>query len=152
MAIRAAVLSDTHGVLRPEVLTAAAGCDLILHAGDFDNPWILSDLQDIAPVYGVRGNNDGEWAGQLPGVLRFRLEDCRFLMVHNKWDVPRDLTEVDAVIFGHTHQYREEMLDGRLWLNPGSCGRRRFDLGLSFVIMTVKGKEIRTEKVTIPVT
>ena len=102
MAKRIAVLSDTHGLLRPEVLDAIAGCDAIIHGGDINKPEIIDRLKEIAPVYVVRGNNDKEWAEHIPATLTFQIEDCRFFLVHNKKEVPIDLTGIDAVIFGHS--------------------------------------------------
>ena len=136
---RIAVLSDTHGLLRPEVLTAIDGCDAIIHGGDINKPEIIERLQEIAPVYVVRGNNDKAWADHIPATLTFQIEDCRFFLVHNKKEVPKDLTGIDAVIFGHSHKYFEQIIDGRLWLNPGSCGKRRFDQEITLAILTVDG-------------
>ena len=149
MAKRIAVLSDTHGLLRPEVLTAISGCDAIIHGGDINKPEIIARLQEIAPVYVVRGNNDKEWAEHIPATLAFQIEDCRFFLVHNKKEVPKDLTGIDAVIFGHSHKYFEQVIDGRLWLNPGSCGKRRFDQEITLAILTVDGKASSVQKITI---
>ena len=150
MAKRIAVLSDTHGLLRPEVLEKINGCDAILHGGDINKQAILDELAKIAPVSVVRGNNDKEWAAHLPETLIFSIEDCRFFMVHNKKFVPKDLTGIDVVIFGHSHKYSEQEIDGRLWLNPGSCGKRRFDQEITLAILTVEGKTISVEKRTVP--
>ena len=146
MATRIAVLSDTHGLLRPEVLTAIDGCDAIIHGGDINKPEIIDKLKEIAPVYVVRGNNDKEWAEHIPGTLTFQIEDCRIFLVHNKKEVPKDLTGIDAVIFGHSHKYFEQIIDGRLWLNPGSCGRRRFDQEITMAAVTVDDGALRVEK------
>ena len=149
MAKRIAVLSDTHGLLRLEVLTAISGCDAIIHGGDINKPEIIERLQEIAPVYVVRGNNDKEWAEHIPATLTFQIEDCRFFLVHNKKEVPKDLSGIDAVIFGHSHKYFEQTIDGRLWLNPGSCGRRRFDQEITLAMLTVEGKAVSVQKITI---
>ena len=149
MSKRIAVLSDTHGLLRPEVLSAISGCDAIIHGGDINKPEIIERLQEIAPVYVVRGNNDKAWAEHIPATLTFQIEDCRFFLVHNKKEVPKDLTGIDAVIFGHSHRYFEENIDGRLWLNPGSCGKRRFDQEITLAILTVDGSTLSTQKVVI---
>lgn len=150
MAKRIAVLSDTHGLLRPEVLAAIDGCDAIIHGGDINKSVIIDRLKEIAPVYVVRGNNDKAWAEHIPATLTFQIEDCRFFLVHNKKEVPKILTGIDAVIFGHSHKYFEQVMDGRLWLNPGSCGKRRFDQEITFAIMTVDGSNTEIEKITIP--
>ena len=149
MAKRIGVLSDTHGLLRPEVLAALSGCDAIIHGGDINKPEILEQLEKIAPVYVVRGNNDKEWAEHLPITLTFQIEQCRFFLVHNKKQVPGDLTGIDAVIFGHSHKYFAQDLDGRLWLNPGSCGKRRFDQEITLAILTVDGSSLSAEKIDI---
>ena len=149
MAKRIAVLSDTHGLLRPEVLTAIDGCDAIIHGGDINKPEIIERLQEIAPVYVVRGNNDKEWAEHIPATLTFQIEDCRFFLVHNKKEVPKTLTGIDAVIFGYSHRYFEQIIDGLLWLNPGSCGKRRFNQEITLAILTVDGSTLSTQKVVI---
>ena len=149
MAKRIAVLSDTHGLLRPEVLTAIDGCDAIIHGGDINKPEIIERLQEIAPLFVVRGNNDKAWAELISATLTFQIEDCRFFLVHNKKEVPKTLTGIDAVIFGHSHRYFEENIDGRLWLNPGSCGKRRFDQEITLAILTVDGSTLSTQKVVI---
>ena len=149
MSKRIAVLSDTHGLLRPEVLSAISGCDAIIHGGDINKPEIIERLQEIAPVYVVRGNNDKEWAEHIPATLTFQIEDCRFFLVHNKKEVPKILTGIDAVIFGHSHKYFAQTIDGRLWLNPGSCGKRRFDQEITLAILTVDGSSLSVEKIVI---
>ena len=146
---RVAVLSDTHGLLRPEVTSAIAGCDAIIHGGDINRQEIIDRLKEIAPVYVVRGNNDKEWAEHIPESLTFQIEDCRFFLVHNKKYVPEDLTGIDVVVFGHSHKYAEQNIDGRLWLNPGSCGRRRFDQEITFAMLSVDGKKAVVRKMTV---
>lgn len=150
MATKIAILSDTHGLLRPEVLDRIAGCDVIIHGGDINKPEIIDRLKEIAPVYVVRGNNDKEWAENIPESLTFQIEQCRFFVVHNRKSVPKDLHDTDVVIYGHSHKYAEQMVDGVLWLNPGSCGKRRFDQEITFAIMTVDGSNTEIEKITIP--
>ena len=149
MAKRIGVLSDTHGLLRPEVLSALSGCDAIIHGGDINKPEILEQLENIAPVYVVRGNNDKEWAEHLPITLTFQIEQCRFFLVHNKKQVPGDLAGIQAVIFGHSHKYFSQEIDGRLWLNPGSCGKRRFDQEITLAMLTVDGSSLSVEKIDI---
>lgn len=146
MATRVAVLSDTHGLLRPEVMKAVGACDAVIHAGDFDNTMVLDTLQRMAPVYAVRGNNDWYLPEGVPMSLAFRIEDCRFFMVHDKQDVPHGLDNVNVVIYGHSHKYAEDTVDGRLWLNPGSCGRRRFRTDVTYAILTVDGAHVTVEK------
>ena len=116
------VLSDTHGLLRPQVLECLEGADLMVHAGDINTQAIVDQLASYGPLQVVRGNNDKDWAQQIPLSCRFTVEDVSFFMVHNKRDVPRDLAPVDVIVYGHSHKYAREEKDGVLWLNPGSCG------------------------------
>ncbi len=144
------VISDTHGVLRPDVTEKLTGCDRILHAGDIDREDVLESLMDIAPVLAVRGNNDwGRWADKLPRQRRFELDGVRFLMVHNRMDAPYKLDGVDVVVFGHTHRFALDSLEGRLWLNPGSCGWPRFGQGLSIALLTLEGGRPHVERVDL---
>ena len=148
--MRIGVISDTHGQLRPEVLKRLEGCDYILHAGDFDREEVLDRLQDVAPTLGVRGNNDwGQWANRLPRTRRFQLNGVRFFMVHNRMDAPYSLKDIDVVVFGHSHRYCEDRLDGVLWLNPGSCGWPRFGTDLTMAIMTLDGADVRVERIDL---
>ena len=120
------ILSDTHGLLRPEVQGRHGGADAILQAGDINTPAVVEALRGFAPLYIVRGNNDKDWAASLPLDLRFTLGGLAFLMVHDKRDLPADLAGVDVVVYGHSHRYAQEVRGGVLYLNPGSCGPRRF--------------------------
>lgn len=136
--IKVGIISDTHGLLREEVKHILQECDYILHGGDINKQVIIAELEKMAPLYVVRGNNDKEWAEHLPNDLRFEIENVRFFMVHDKKFIPKDLNDVDVIVFGHSHKYYEEEKDGVLWLNPGSCGKRRFDQSISMAIMTIK--------------
>ena len=147
---RIVILSDTHGLLRPEVLDHLASADAIIHGGDINTQAIVEILRGFAPLYIVRGNNDKKWAESLPHSLTFTIEGVRFFMVHNKRDIPADLSGVDVVVYGHSHKYACEKRDSVLWLNPGSCGRRRFDQEITLAVMTVEGGQFQVEKVTIP--
>ena len=147
---RIVILSDTHGLLRPEVLNHLTNADAIIHGGDINTQAIVDTLRDFAPLYIVRGNNDKEWAEYLPHSLTFTIEGVRFFVVHNKRDILADLSGVDVVVYGHSHKYACENRGGVLWLNPGSCGRRRFDQEITMAVMTVEGGQFQVEKVTIP--
>ena len=152
MATKIGIISDTHGLLRPEVTAVLQDCGCIIHGGDINKPEIIEELKAIAPLYVVRGNNDKEWAEHLPAYLTFQIEALNFYLVHNKKDIaksPEALAGIDVVIYGHSHKYAEEIKDGRLWLNPGSCGRRRFDQEITFAVMEVDGKETKVKKITI---
>ena len=144
------IISDTHGVLRPEVLKILETCDCIFHVGDFTKPEILDRLRPMASIYAVRGNNDKEWAEGLAKSLQFTIEGVRFFMVHNKKDVAWNLGDVQIVVYGHSHKYCEKMIDGRLWLNPGSCGSSRFGGDVTMAVMTVGNGSYQVEKIVIP--
>lgn len=144
------VLSDTHGLLRPQVLECLDGADLMVHAGDINTQAVVDQLASYGPLQVVRGNNDKDWAEQIPLSCRFTVEDVSFFMVHNKRDVPRDLAAVDVIVYGHSHKYAREEKDGVLWLNPGSCGPRRFHQEITLAILTVEGKKVEVRKVVIP--
>lgn len=150
MAKKIGIISDTHGLLRPEVMEILKTCDCIFHGGDINRPEILDQLRPLASIYSVRGNNDKEWAEGLAQTLRFTIEGVEFFMTHNKKDVSWDLGTVQVVIFGHTHKYLEQNIDGRLWLNPGSCGKRRSDQEITMAVMTVEKGKYQTEKIVIP--
>lgn len=150
MAKKIGIISDTHGLLRPEVMEILKTCDCIFHGGDINKPEILDQLRPLASIYAVRGNNDKEWAEGLARTLRFSIEGVEFFMTHNKKDMVWNLENVQVVIFGHTHKYLEQKIDGRLWLNPGSCGRRRFDQEITMAVMTVEDGKYQIEKIVIP--
>ena len=98
-----AFLADTHGLLREEVVQKIKDCEVIFHAGDFGGPEIVERLQQIAPVYMARGNNDKEWAKDMPYFVREQIGNRTFYMCHKKQDLPDELGEVDFVICGHSH-------------------------------------------------
>ena len=149
MAVKIGILSDTHGLMRPEVMEILKTCDYILHAGDVNKPELLDMIRPLGFIYVVRGNNDREWAEGLAKTLHFTVEGVEFFMTHNKKDVTWNLGSVQVVIFGHTHKYQEKIVDGRLWLNPGSCGRRRFDQEITMAVMTVDQGKYQVEKIVI---
>ena len=134
---RIGIISDTHGLLRPEVTEVLCGCDAILHGGDINSAKILEELKAIAPVYAVRGNNDKEWAAHLPETLSLELYGVRFFMVHNKKYIPKDIENVDVIIYGHSHKYEEKSSGGQLLLNPGSCGPRRFTQPITLAVLEI---------------
>lgn len=150
---RIGIISDTHGLLRPEVEETLQGCEAILHGGDVNKPEIIEKLNRIAPTYVVRGNNDKEWAGKLPETLTVSLRGIRFYMVHNKKYIPKreeDLKDVDIIVYGHSHKYEEKQENGRLLLNPGSCGPRRFTQPITFAVLAVEDDgAYKVEKVEV---
>ena len=144
------LISDTHGLLREEVAAYLKGSDLILHAGDVNKPEILEALRHIAPLKVVRGNNDkGEWAMQLPLYEDFVLEGLHFYMVHQKKDLPRNLSTYDVVITGHSHRYHDTVEDKIHYLNPGSCGKRRFDLPITMALLEVEKGHLHVKAIDL---
>ena len=148
--MKLAILSDTHGLLRPEVAEKLKTADVILHGGDINKQSIVDELRRYAPLYMVRGNNDKEWAQAIPHDLTLTLEGVTFAMVHNKKELPADLEGVNVVVFGHSHKYVQEEKDGILWLNPGSCGPRRFHQEITMMMAKLEDGKIQVEKVAIP--
>jgi len=128
------VISDTHGLLRPEALTALRGCELILHAGDIGPSEIIEQLRDIAPVHVVRGNCDhGPWAQTLPETEVVTVGEHDIYMIHDigQLDLAPETAGFSAVIYGHTHEPKIEERHGVMYLNPGSAGHKRFSLPVS---------------------
>ncbi len=147
---RVGIISDTHGLLREEVVNYLKTCDYIIHGGDINTENTLNNLKEIAPLYVVRGNNDkGEWSEKLPKELYFNIGNIKFYMVHNKKDISSNLKDINVIIFGHSHKYFCEKIENILWLNPGSCGKRRFNLPINLVIMTIEDDDYRIEKIDI---
>ena len=149
------ILSDTHDLLRPEVLDLLPGCDCILHGGDVSSSKLLDRLAQFAPVKVVRGNNDKEWAEHLPPYLDFEVGGLRVYMTHKKKDLPKDLSPYDLAIFGHSHQYSNTWMDhpeGKrtLLLNPGSCGPRRFHQPITLAMLTIQGESWGVKRIEIP--
>ena len=148
--MKLAILSDTHGLLRPEVVEQLKTADAILHGGDINKQSVVDELRQYAPLYVVRGNNDKEWAEEIPHDLTIALGGVTFYMVHNKKELPAKLDGVDVVVFGHSHKYVQEEKEGLLWLNPGSCGPRRFHQEITMMMAEVGEGKIRVEKLSIP--
>lgn len=147
---RIGIISDTHGLLRPEVAEGLQGCEKILHGGDINKPEILRALDKIAPTLAVRGNNDRDWASKLPETLSMELYGVRFFMVHNKKHLPKDTEGMDVIIYGHSHKYEEKQNGRQLILNPGSCGPRRFTQPITFAILEIgENASFRVKKVEI---
>lgn len=146
--MKVAIISDTHGLLRPEALAALEGSDLIIHAGDIGAPEILSQLAAIAPLHAVRGNNDLDlpWAAALPDHLSFDLNGWPTLLTHDIADVPALLTSaIKLVITGHSHKPLIEWRENCLYLNPGSAGRRRFKLPVTLALLDASRTALEPE-------
>ena len=132
--VNVGVISDTHGFLRPEAVSALRGSDYILHAGDIGSPEILAELGRIAPVSAIRGNVDTEpWAKTVPLTDVVQIGGLSFYMLHDRkaLDLNPKAAGFAAVIFGHSHQPLIEVRDDVLFFNPGSAGPRRFKLPIS---------------------
>lgn len=128
------IISDTHGLVRPEVIETLRGAELIIHAGDIGNADVLNTLETIAPVVAVRGNNDhGSWAERIPLTNVVEYRSCFLYVLHelDHLDLDPVASEMAAVIYGHSHRASAEMRRGVLYLNPGSAGPRRFTLPIA---------------------
>lgn len=139
--MKVGVISDTHGLLRPEAVAALQGCERIIHAGDIGAGDIVQQLSSIAPVHVVQGNNDvgAAWADSVAEVQRFQLEGWHVLLVHDIADVPAALdSDVRVVITGHSHKPLIQWRGDCLYINPGSAGRRRFKLPVTLVLLDVQ--------------
>ena len=140
--MRIGLISDTHGLLRPEALAFLRGCDHIVHGGDIGGTAILDTLRGIAPLTVVRGNNDrGAWADALAETEWLQLGGLWLLAIHDlaQLDIDPPAAGVRVVVSGHSHQPLQEERDGVLWINPGSAGPRRFRLPVSVGELRVEG-------------
>ena len=145
------VISDTHGLLRPEAGTALHGVEMILHAGDIGKPEILEELSKIAPVTAVRGNNDtGDWARNIPDFQRLEIGGISIYMLHDlkEFNSTDEAIDADVLIFGHSHKPMIEEREGVLHLNPGSAGPRRFKLPVTIALLNVEG-QVSAEIITL---
>lgn len=136
--MRIGIISDTHGLLRPEAEKALAGVELIVHAGDVGSPDILTGLKAIAPVLAVRGNVDtGAWAKELPITTVVEAPGASISVLHNlrALDLRPGSAKFNFVICGHTHQPQQTERNGVIYLNPGSAGPRRFQLPVTLAVM-----------------
>jgi uncharacterized protein len=146
------VISDTHGLLRPEALTALRGSDHIIHAGDLGDSKILGQLAVVAPVTAIRGNVDkGEWARQLAETEVLEIGGISIYVIHDlSWlDLKPEAAELSVVIYGHSHVPKKETRNGVLYFNPGSAGPRRFKLPISVGRLILKNDKVHAEIVTI---
>ncbi|HEY7247541.1 MAG TPA: metallophosphoesterase family protein [Xanthobacteraceae bacterium] len=153
-AIRVGLISDTHGLLRPEALRELQGSDIIIHAGDIGRPEIVQALAQIAPTFAVRGNIDyGDWVAAFPSTQVVEAGGLRFFVLHDValLDIDPAKEGFAAVVFGHSHKPAVETRAGVLFFNPGSAGPRRFTLPVTVGRATVSGRHIRPEIVHLPV-
>ena len=146
------VISGTHGLVRPEALAALKGVERIVHAGDIGSRDVLEALERVAPVTAVRGNNDrGDWAKKIPETEVVEVGGVSLYLLHDlhELDLEPRTAGFAAIISGHSHQPKVEERDGVLYLNPGSAGPRRFKLPISLARLTVAGKRVKAELVTL---
>ena len=142
------ILSDTHGLLRPELIPALAGVDHILHAGDVGDPSILTTLSRIAPVTAIRGNIDTHGpCSRLPATEAIELGGCLIYMLHalDDLDLNPQAANFGVVLFGHSHKPSIEHRQGVLYLNPGSVGPRRFNLPITYALLRITGARPEAE-------
>ncbi|WP_404438684.1 metallophosphoesterase family protein [Stutzerimonas chloritidismutans] len=150
--MRIGIISDTHGLLRPEALAALQGCERIIHAGDIGKPEVLNRLRELAPLDAIRGNVDsGDWATAIPETLDLQMGGLRIYVTHDVKTIGIDpvAEQVDVVIAGHSHQPKIEQVHGVLYLNPGSAGRRRFTLPISLALLDIEDGQPRAQLVTL---
>jgi putative phosphoesterase len=146
------VISDTHGLLRPEAIAALRGSDHIIHAGDIGAPEILKQLADIAPITAIRGNVDSEaWGRKLPETEVVELGGISIYLLHNlkQLDLKPEAAGFKVVISGHTHHPKQEARNGVLYFNPGSAGPRRFKLPVTVGKLIVTNGDVRGEIIPI---
>lgn len=142
------IISDTHGLLRPEAIAALQGSDYIIHAGDVGDPDILIQLEAIAPLTAVRGNVDHDkWAGDLPETNILEVGSTAIYVLHDvgRLDLDPRAASFAAVIFGHSHRPSQEMRNGVLFFNPGAAGPRRFTLPVTIGRLRIADSKVTAE-------
>ena len=150
--LKIGLISDTHGLLRPEALRVLRGSRHIIHAGDIGDPAILETLRGIAPLTAVRGNNDRErWARTIAETAQLDLEGARIYVVHNISELAIDpvAAGVQAIVSGHSHRPHIERKNGVLYVNPGSAGPRRFSLPVSLGTLDVGRGSVKARLITL---
>ena len=152
--LRVGLISDTHGLLRPEAVTFLRGSDFIVHAGDVGDPKIIGGLENLAPVTVVRGNNDrGPWAEAIAETEVLKLNDVFIYVLHNiaALDLDPSAAGFRVVVFGHSHRPSSETRDGVLYVNPGSAGPRRFRLPICLGELQIADGSITARHVELEV-
>ena len=150
--MRIGLISDTHGLLRPEAVAALQGCAQIIHAGDIGKPQVLDGLRAIAPLEAIRGNIDtADWAQVLPERLDLRIGGLTLHVLHDlkQLDIDPLAAGVDVVIAGHSHKPTVERRDGVLYVNPGSAGPRRFSLPISLALLELNDGQAQVEHISL---
>ena len=152
---RVGLISDTHGLLRPEAVTFLRGSDHIIHAGDIGDATVLRQLNVLAPVTAVRGNNDGgSWAEAIPASQVLQVDNVFMYVLHDlaELDLDPGAAGFQVVVSGHSHQPLVETRDGVLYVNPGSSGPRRFKLPVAVAELDIAGHSVRARVVELAVT
>ena len=152
--LRVGLISDTHGLLRPEAMAFLRGSDVIVHAGDIGNAAVLTELAAIAPVTAVRGNNDkGPWAETMRETEVLQVGQVFIYVVHDIAELDRDpvAAGLQVVVSGHSHKPSVKERDGVLYVNPGSSGPRRFKLPVAVAELLVSGNSVRAKVVELDV-
>ena len=146
--MKIALVSDTHGICREELLEQIKKCDYLIHVGDFERESCYQKLQETGiPMYAVRGNSDrGEWVAYLHAFLAVPIGGKMFYLVHNQMDLPLDLSDADFVIYGHTHVFAHYERHGKVYINPGTAGQDRGD-GKSMAVLTLKEDGYKLERI-----
>jgi uncharacterized protein len=150
--LRVALLSDTHGLMRAEARAFAVGCDYIIHGGDIGSAEILDELGALATLIAVRGNNDKQaWAAHLPETEMIRVGGAFVYVIHDvsQLDIEPHAAGVQVIVSGHSHKPSVEKRDGILYVNPGSCGPRRFKLPISVGELIVDGAKVSARTVEL---
>ena len=149
--MKIAIISDTHSLLRDEVMEKIRECEIILHGGDIASKETVEAIEKLGRAYFVRGNADKDWAEDIPYEREVEICGYRFYMVHKKSDIRKDLSGIDFVIYGHSHKYEQKTEYGINYLNPGSCGPRRFTQPVTLMLMEIdeKSKAWNVEKVDL---
>lgn len=150
--MRIGLISDTHGLLRPEAVAALQGCAQIIHAGDIGKPQVLDGLRAIAPLEAIRGNIDtADWAQVLPERLDLRIGGLTLHVLHDlkQLDIDPLAAGIDVVIAGHSHKPKVERRDGVLYVNPGSAGTRRFSLPISLALLELNDGQAQVELISL---
>ena len=149
---RIGVISDTHGLLRPEAVAALRGADLIIHAGDIGKAAVLEGLRALAPVKAVRGNVDwGAWARRLPKTKAFEIDQVGVYLLHDlgELDLVPETSGFKVFISGHSHQPAIQERNGVLFVNPGSAGPRRFHVPVSLAFLYIEAASVEAKLVTL---
>ena len=151
---RIGLVSDTHGLVRPEALAALRGSEVIIHAGDIGKPEVLDSFSSIAPVIAIKGNNDRDlWAKKIPDVLHLKINGIKIQVIHNVNELEADPSHdgFRAIVSGHSHKPGLVTRDGILFINPGSAGPRRFRLPIAIGKLWIEQGKVEAKIIEIEI-